>query len=714
MEDNRKNGWEPENGMEQANAPEARDGREQNPESSRERETEERLRRAAEWTEIPDALRPEAIEETLEKKKREKQKSRFARGARRYGTAAAACLCLAVGIAGVYFLGGEGVSENGSAASGTESAGAAGMASGSSGSAETVAEQSVLPGAESYDEIYEYILGARDYQEIMMNSYSRGVVEDGAIAESAADGGSVDASSQNSGDISHSDTNVRQEGVGEADTVKTDGENLFILTDDTVDIVGIGSEKMEHMAEIQPEEGSTVTDIYLENDRLVVLYSKVDYEDGKSGNDGTYLEYTCADVYDVSDPAAPEKVGGISQSGYYNTMRAKDGYVYVISNFYANVNADRENMSSYIPAVNEKIISSSDIYMPQARMGDQYTVISSFALDAPDEKTDTKAVFGTSGMCYVSGENIYITEALYGENGAEVSQTSVRKLSYEEGKLEGAAQTKVDGHLKDSFCIDEYNGYLRIVATVSPMYEVISDGLLPLARSGEAAGEEDSQSLTGTAEEQETTSLYVLDKELEITGKIEDLAPGESVYSARFMGDTGYFVTFEQVDPLFSVDLSDPEKPQIIGELKIPGFSEYLHPYGEGLLLGIGMDVDEEGMTTEGVKLSMFDISDPSNVQETEKYVIQDTYGMDIYDYRAVFIDVEKNLFGFTTYGEKQKYRIFSYTPGTGFQEEACWDLPTYGNIRGLYAGERFYLVANNTVVSYKLDGFEKVDDIVF
>ncbi len=709
MEDNRKNGWEPENGREQANAPEARDRREQNPERCRERETEERLRNVTEGTEIPEALRPEAIEKTLEKKKREKQKSRFAKGARRYGTAAAACLCLAVGIAGVYFLGGDRMSEGGRADYEAESGSTLGLTSGSSGSAETEGEQSALLGAESYDEIYQYILGARDYQEIMMKSYGRGTVEDGAIAENAADEGNANSSSQNGG-ISYSDTNVRQEGVGEADTVKTDGENLFILTDGRVDIVGIGSEKMEHLAEIQPEKGANVTDIYLENERLVVFYSKVDYEDGDSGNDGSYLEYTCADIYDVSNPSAPERVGGISQSGYYNTMRAKDGYVYVISNFYANVNAARENMSSYIPQVNEKILSASDIFMPEARMGDQYTVISSFALDNPDEKTDTKAVFGTSGMCYVSGENIYITEALYGENGAEVSQTSVRKLSYEEGKLEGIAQTKVDGQLKDSFCIDEYNGYLRIVATVSPMYEVISDGLLPLARFEEDRSEDEA----GTAEEQETTSLYVLDKELEITGKIEDLAPGETVYSARFMGDTGYFVTFEQVDPLFSVDLSDPEKPQIIGELKIPGFSEYLHPYGEGLLLGIGMDVDEEGMTTEGVKLSMFDISDPSNVQETEKYVIQDAYGMDIYDYRAVFIDTEKNLFGFTTYGEKQKYRIFSYTPGTGFQEEACWDLPAYGNIRGLYAGERFYLVANNTVVSYTLDGFDKVDDIVF
>ena len=116
--------------------------------------------------------------------------------------------------------------------------------------------------------------------------------------------------------------------------------------------------------------------------------------------------------------------------------------------------------------------------------------------------------------------------------------------------------------------------------------------------------------------EGETNSVYVLDKELKQIGAIEDLAEDERVYSARFMGEVGYFVTFRETDPLFSVDLSDPEKPKIVGELKIPGFSDYLHFYGEDQLLGIGMNVDEETQITDGVKLSMFDISDKTDVKE--------------------------------------------------------------------------------------------------
>ena len=161
------------------------------------------------------------------------------------------------------------------------------------------------------------------------------------------------------------------------------------------------------------------------------------------------------------------------------------------------------------------------------------------------------------------------------------------------------------------------------------------------------------------------------------------------------------------------MDLSDPENPKITGELKIPGFSEYLHPYGEGLLLGIGMDVDENGMTTEGVKLSMFDISDPSSVQEVCTHVIENMYGTDVYNYKAVFVDVEKNLFGFAAYGDSMKYYMFSYDKSDGFREVFSRTLSGYGDIRGLYVNDTFYLVAGNTVQSFTMNGFEKIDDIV-
>ena len=132
------------------------------------------------------------------------------------------------------------------------------------------------------------------------------------------------------------------------------------------------------------------------------------------------------------------------------------------------------------------------------------------------------------------------------------------------------------------------------------------------------------------------------------SGIIEDLAFGESIQSARFLGDTGYFVTYKQVDPLFSVDLKDPENPKVIGELKVTGFSEYLHFYGENKLLGIGQETDPDTGELRGIKLSMFDISNPADVKEVDKIVLKD---IDIYspqdNYRSVMIDADENIIGF-------------------------------------------------------------------
>lgn len=668
----------------------------------REKELEELIRSMAENTGIPASIHPDAVEKKLEAAKAEKKR----RLRRKYITGAvAACLCIAVGITGSYLHFFQGTSETSDMTAGSLDS-AAGAPSDSGESAEDGAEESLIASAESYDEIYEYIQAEREQTESDAGIFSRfGITEESSsTADSAASGSasnSGSAASAGGSGTSYSDTNVREEGVGEADIVKTDGSSLYIVNGQTVEIVGIESAEMEELAEIRMADDCYIMELYVQDDRLVIMYTRTEYSVDDDGYYNNYRDYTNALVYDISDRMNPVKMENISQSGYYNTMRVRDSYVYVISNFYADTAAPRADTAAYIPKVQGSAMAVSDIYMPQRQMGDQYTVITSFSLENPSEKTDSKAVFGSSGMCYVSTENIYVTEGWYGQDDAEVTRTSIRKVSYKDGILHGEAQTKVDGTLNDSFSIDEYNGYLRLVTTVSP----VSSGVTGIARFFSGDTEERNQ--------EDSNSLYVLDENLEIAGEIHDLAKDESVYSARFMGDVGYFVTFKQVDPLFSVDLSDPSDPEIIGELKIPGFSEYLHPYGDGQMLGIGMDVDEESVTTDGVKISMFDISDPADVKEEETYVLEDLYGTDVgYNYKAVFVDVEKNLFGFMAYGDITKYFIFTYDEN-GFREVFSRELTLYGNVRGLYAGERFYLVNGNTVESFTMDGFQKVDDIV-
>ena len=667
-----------------------------------EKKMEDLLQESAKDTEIPDSLLPGEIEKKILERERIRKKRR-----RRHilsGTVAAG-LCLVAGISGYFLITDHtgdmrsGTSEQSVSAS-SEAANPDGSGTDESSVTAGISETVLLATAEDYDEIYEYIQAEREYWEDAASATEESTADS---STGSAEARSFDSAGANAESISntasgkeYSDTNVREEGVGEGDIVKTDGKNLYVVNGEKINIVGAGSTEMELLAQIEPEEGSYPSEVYAQDGYLAVVYTKSEYSDGTNGYDGYYRDYTCADVYDVSNPEEPEKIGGITQSGYFNTMRIRGGYVYLLSSFYADTGAARGNQPAYIPEVQGKLISTDCIYMPQGRMGNSYTVISSFDLDDPEGHTDSKAVFGNTGICYVSTENIYITESIYGESDSDVNQTSIRKVSYGEGILEAAGQTKLSGVLNDSFSIDEYDGYLRLVTTVTKT-EGQTRGIVPLL----------------APEPSESNSLYVLDENLKIVGEIRDLAEGESVYSARFMGKTGYFVTFRQVDPLFSVDLSDPAAPKILGELKIPGFSEYLHPYGDGLLLGIGMDVDESGVTTEGVKLSMFDISDPSDVREVQKYVIEDMYGTDVYDYRSVFADVEKNLFGFTAYGSGQKYYIFSYDENKGFRQEFERTLGGYGSTRGLYIGDRFYLVSGNTIEAYALDGFEKVGDLV-
>ena len=159
------------------------------------------------------------------------------------------------------------------------------------------------------------------------------------------------------------------------------------------------------------------------------------------------------------------------------------------------------------------------IFMPEQEMGSEYTVITAFSLADPQDQTDSRAVFGSAGLCYVSGENIYVTESCYDTDDSDVTRTAIRKVAYHDGLLEGAAQTKIDGLLNDSFSIDEYNGYLRLVTTISS-----ENGVMPISRE------------SSPAEPDTSNALYVLDGELQLVGEIGDLAPGETVYSGTLHG----------------------------------------------------------------------------------------------------------------------------------------------------------------------------------
>lgn len=554
--------------------------------------------------------------------------------------------------------------------------------------------------ADNYEEVYQHL-----------NEHQRNIVYDKNIMEGvSADGMVVGAASP---EASYSDTNIREEGVGESDIVKTDGKRIYTLTADSIQIVGIEQEKMEYLGGVPLSESGYGAEFFVKDDCLIIAYTKAEKElltDGQEYEKNT----TVVETFNISNPSAPKLSGIMEQSGIYRMMRIVGDYVYLFGDFYTCIPDGKENdFEMYIPTVNKQLIPCEDICMPMQKDGYKYTVVTSFAMAEPSREIDSIAILEGYSDCYVSANSIYVYEDRYADRydgtGSSMADTCIRKVSYEDGELEGVGETVIEGRLNDTFSLDEYEGNLRLVATLS----IAEEDPVAEGKSEPEVGEK----VTDIAiTQREVNCLYVLDENLEELSRIEDLAPGESVQSARFMGDIGYFVTFEQIDPLFSVDLSNPENPQIIGSLKIPGFSSYLHPYGEDFLVGIGMDIDEQSGERNGVKVSLFDISTPSNVQEVEKYTIEDTYGTAVdWTYKTVLIDESKNIIAFPAYGDGLKYYVFSYDEGKFnlLMEKPVGGKIDYDRVRMLYAKDKLYLVAENVIESFRLGTFEKVDDIV-
>ena len=630
---------------------------------------------------VPEALEPKQMEAKFAGKKKKLWTPA------RIGGLAAACLVLLAGIV-VYqnYFKTKGAIRNDKIA----------------GSDVTINDSTKVESAAEYKDAYAYLEKYKKDQEsdnASTSSWARtleGARVDGA-SDSTASGiatqGVEESSSAASADTavangrgSYSETNVRQEGVDEGDTAKTDGTYLYVLKDksDEIAIVDTRENAMKQVSNISIENISEIREMYLDTERNQLVAVCDGYVGGKLNDDDYNYgqdSNTTAVTYDISDRTNPKEVGRVSQSGYYNSSRIADGYLYLFSDYYVTLDGiTAKNPKSYVPLVNDNLIKETDICLPSISKADMYSIITSISLEKPDETAHSKALLADSGNLYVSNNNIYFYENVWQYSGKNA--TTIRKVSYEKGKLTAGAQCKLDGYVNDSFSIDEYNEYLRVVVT-----------------------------------DDDTNSVYILDKDLKETGLIKNLAKDERVYSARFMGDVGYFVTFKETDPLFSVDLSDPKNPKIIGQLKIPGFSDYLHPYGKDKLLGIGMDVDEKTMSTDGLKLTMFDISDPENVKEEQTYVIENVYYTDVsYDYKVALVDVEKNLIGFAADSQGgREYYTFSYDEKQGFTCTMHEEIN--GNnmriTRGIYIEDTLYVIQGNIIEAYSLTDYKKVDDII-
>jgi len=499
----------------------------------------------------------------------------------------------------------------------------------------------------------------------------------------------------------YSTTNVQVKNVDEPDYLKTDGKYVYIGTQNTISIIDAYPPEsakviLRFALDIDPQN---IENMFLNGDRLVIMYygtsesqaiAEFDYKPYPIYNSKTIIS-----ILDVSDKEHPKVISKHEVDGNYYNSRMIGDTIYVLS----TSNIDYSNL--IVPTIiSDTGIIHPDVYrFPNPEEGYSFNTIT--AVNVSGELINSETfMMGYTNSIHVSENNIYITyqknmsptyfdsiqkarffdvivpllpkdtqdkiksiqndssldsrekwrqvskilqdtynnlskeekEDLFSKMSKAIAeydskfqndtrQTIIHKIALDDGNLTYLANNDVSGYPLNQFSMDEYLGLFRI-ATTSESY--------------------------GSGQTILSNNVYILDDSLKITGKLEKIAPDERVYSARFMGDKLYLVTFRQMDPFFVIDLSS-NTPKVLGELKIPGFSSYLQPYDEDHIIGIGRDTKENswgGVEQKGVKISMFDVSDFNKPKETSTVLIGDsgTYSDAMDNHKALLLDKSKGI----------------------------------------------------------------------
>lgn len=520
---------------------------------------------------------------------------------------------------------------------------------------------------------------------------------------------------------SYTGTNIQVEGVDEADIVKTDGtwiytlnqanNKVYILSAEGKETAVVGTIKLKTASE-KDTYWCYYSEMMLYGDRLYILGTRSDWSDKISDEDRTY---TFAEVYDLSDRTAPKHLTSHKQQGEYRAARLCGDLLVIVSDYRIwSWRPLDDGPIMYCPKVvtndSTSVLEPKEIYVNPNSEENGFTVVTTMNAADGTAFDSHKAVLGGCSTVYCNGADLLVASEEWTSDQSEEqtdangkhfvkivsgSNTNLFRFTIENGEIEAAASAKLPGSLLNQFSMDAYNGYYRLVVTRSDSEETIwTDGI-------------DTYEWNNSS----NCTLYVLDGDLNPVGQIDDLAKDERVQSVRFMGDVAYFVTFRQVDPLFSADLSDPENPKILSTLKIPGFSAYLHPFGEGKLLGIGFDADEEHGWTENVKLSMYDVSDPANVTEAFKLSLKDVnYTSVQYNHKILFVDVDTQTIAFPA---DDAYYVFRVENGAfkqigKIETGEYW----YDGARGLFVDDAFYVVGTEKVTVLSFETMKKIASI--
>jgi uncharacterized secreted protein with C-terminal beta-propeller domain len=614
---------------------------------------------------------------------------------------------------------------------------------------------------ESFD-FYPYPYMFED-DMIMMEDSSMEFESESSMEAPEAGSGDMGGGQSDSSVPEFSETNVQEAGVDEPDVVKTNGTHVYTINSNfqapAVQITSATDGELNLESSIVFKE-ETPRGMFLQDGQLIVLTnsnyfnyyplaanqedsilfvgaeesiqekieeSQVEEPDFEITQDSLilppYRDESRVGIYifDITDTSNPTLKRQLKVEGNYQNARLIQDQLLFVTNYapYSFPNNDEEELlgEDLIPEITygtnepEKVSECTDIqYLPN-HSDMSFLVISS--LDTSDQaaRVDSQVLIATSSDLYVSPNHMYLTQPKYNYSRFsdlsedDLTTTNIFKFDIQSEGTELEGVMNVPGTPLNQFSMSEYQGDFRITTTLDNWTDL---------------------------ENQSSNNLYVFDQNLNRVGVLENLAPGERIYSTRFIGDRAYMVTFRQIDPLFVIDLSNSSKPEVLGELKIPGFSDYLHPYDENYLLGFGKEATLDG-ETQGMKVALFDVEDPTNPQQLHTFLIGDR-GTDselLRNHRALLFSKEKNILSFPvsiyeqtepgvdTWGKlsfvgalnlgldidsgfelQGKYTHIS----EGIDPENPWDYDYNQAIqRVIYIGDDLYTISNSYIQSHSL-----------
>ena len=568
----------------------------------------------------------------------------------------------------------------------------------------------------------------------------------------------------------YSQTNVQVAGIDEADVVKTDGKYIYAISHRNVYIYEAkdGEMTLVSKARFIKEDGALVStaddggeplyknyvtpELYFTEDRLIVVIgacesTEQNYKESDKvvRNDvyypyyGAKNDYFCAMVYDVSDKASPSliSVSAVSGSGVSSRMIGDTLYLVASDRYY---DVDRDDPETFIPTVyndGEKALVPSDtVFCPPEPSECFYLNALEFDAASCETKSSVSLLGYSADIMYQSENAIYVARTAYDDSEdrydvepgkltqyySSSPSTTITKLSLD-GGIALAGSTNVEGTLLNSFSMDEYDGYLRVVTSVRKYVDETTwyakDGYVPADTT--YIDWEHYYDGTGKSEEEMYNDLFILDGSLTVVGSLTNIAPDERIYSCRFEGTQGYFVTYRETDPLFHVDMTDPTAPKIVGELKLPGYSAYLQRFGE-YMLGFGMNDNGE------LKVSMFSENEDGTMDEIDNISIKNaSYSEALYDHHAILADASRGIIcfgasvyidynGWDNYYSGVKYFVLSYGEN-GFELKTSFDMGSAWpeQMRGFYIGDYFYIYQDSSeksaITSLDFGSFEIADE---